>query len=191
MNSIQNSLLLLLISILFVNCTPKATQVQRFHNPEEPINSILFLYGNIEDDILQLDKASYEKSLKGKFNDLENKGFRINLYEHLFSMLNPTLVYNYNSMFEDFKSYSYEEFQQKLEEKEIDHVLLVTQKERIILEENVIRRYQVHLMETRTGKPLWVSYGFQSGSLNGPKSLARGIKKDLEGENLIVLDSFR
>ncbi len=174
--------------LLLVSChTPRATQTQNITIPEQPIKEVLFLYGVIEEDIHQLDKETYDKTLKGRYNDLQHKYFRERLNNHLFSMLNPTIVYGYSSLFEDYQAYPFEDFQQKIKEKGIQHILLISEKKRTVFNENIIREYQVYLIESASGKPIWVSYGYHSGTLSSIRGLARGIAKDLErGKNVIV-----
>lgn len=180
----------LMLGLITSSCyTPRATQTQRLSSPEEPIKEILLLYGDIQEDIHNLDKETYEKSLNGKYNDLENKHFRESLYKHLFPLTNPTLLFNTDSLFEDFRQYPYGEFKKRLDEKSIRYILLVTQKEKLALAENIIRKYQVYLLDADSGKPLWVSYGYGSGTVSKGKRLAKGIKKDLDAENGILLSS--
>lgn len=179
---------LIMLPLFLVSChTPRATQTQSLAIPEQPIKEVLFLYGVFKEDIHQLDKETYERFLKGSYNDLQHKNFRDKLNTHLFSMLDPILVFGYSSLFEDYLAYPFEEFQQKIKEKDIQHILLISLKERTVLAETIIREYQVYLIESASGKPIWVSYGYHSGGLTSTKGLARGIAKDLErGNNIMV-----
>lgn len=181
MKRISQLLLFLIVSLLFVSCfTPRASYSKKVSEPSKPIGNFLILYSVLHDDLLDLGEQNYNTYLNGKFNNLEDKGFRDNLVNKFLELGSGT---DYREIFEDFRAYDFSEFNNRLQDKEVEFILLVTQKSYVHNEElSDIIKYQVYLFELGKEEPIWVSYGF-SNVFAG--KLAKGILVKLKEDKLL------
>lgn len=184
MQMIRTSFVLILISFLLTSCiTPSSFVTKKISEPSKPLNNYIVLYSVVHEDIQNMGKENYDTYLKGKFNNLQEKFFRDNLVDRYIDVAQSGTVWDYRNLFEDFKAYEYQEFEELLDKNGIDFILLVTEKLFIQREQLAnVKQHQVYLFERGTDSPIWVSFGYQ-GSFSG--NLARGVHKDLKKEGFL------
>jgi len=185
MRKITPILMFPIVCLLVVSCfTPRAYFSKKVSEPSKPIENYILLYSVLHDDLLDLGEQNYNTYLKGKFNNLEDKGFRDNLVEKYLKLKENETPWDYRLIFEDFRAYDYAEFKNQLQKREIGFVLLVTQKSFVQNEElSAIIKHQVYLFELGKDEPIWVSYGFTKNASTG--KFAKGILASLKEEGLL------
>lgn len=184
MQMIRTSFVLLTFSIVLSSCiTPRSHVTKKNSEPSKPLKNYIILYSVLHEDLQDMGEDNYDTCLKGKFNNLQQKFFRDNLVEKYIELAESGTVWDYRNIFEDFKAYEYLEFEQLLDEKGIDFILLVTEKLFIQREQTAsIKQHQVYLFERGVNSPIWISFGYQ-GSLS--RKLAKGVHKDLKKEGFL------
>jgi hypothetical protein len=184
MQMIRTSFVLFLSSLLLASCyTPSSLVTKKFSEPSKPLNNYLVLYAVLHEELQDMGEDNYNTYLKGKFNNLQEKSFRDNLVDKYIDLAESGTVWDYRNIFEDFKAYEYQAFQELLDKNGIDLILLVTEKLFIQREQIAnLKQHQVYLFERGVNTPIWVSFGYQ-GSF--PGKLAKGVIKDLKKEGFL------
>jgi hypothetical protein len=204
MRFFPQSLFMLLLILAATACyTPRGLHNKTLAQPEKPVFDFLMLFVPTDEDIHQLDEQTYERLLKGNFNDLQHKTFRDHLGDRFRKSFEGTFVHDYQNFFTGHHRYSYEEFQNALAQNRVNHILLITLKSEksrvspIITSDMAIpvnythRSYQLYLFDVNRPQPLWLSYGFptSTGGLSGirttARELARGVAREMEREQLL------
>jgi hypothetical protein len=202
--SVKHLLLLLVMLGLYGCYTPKPTYTQYKEKLSQPIYDFIPLYVETTAEIYELDEATYDEAVKGRFNNMKNKRFRDFIQNKFTKEYIATLIHDYTIFFEDHHPYSFEAFKEQLLENQINYILLITKTvERpmvgeVYLGENMAfpvnqigKMYQIYLFDVKNERPLWISHGFPTvtGGLTGPRNvarhLARGTAKALENEGII------
>lgn len=184
MQKILSIFSVLLLTMVFYSChTPSAFVSKSMSKQSKPLKNYVILYSVLSEDLQDVGEKNYDSHLKGKFNNLEDKFFRDNMVDKYISTAEMGTVWDYRRLFDDFKAYNFQEFEEILNKNDIEFILLVTQK-RFIPREQLgdLRNHQVYLFERGKKEPVWIAYGYPGST---PRRLAIGVHKDLRKEGIL------
>lgn len=182
---------LFLLILICSSCTnfQRAISVQKGIVPEKPVDNFLILFIEFKDEILRLDEEYYNLALKGKFNNLEHQRFRDHLADLAWDTFFPVMSFDYRNIFEVHQDYSYEEFKARLDQPNLEYVLLINMKNNDAIGDVLRRNFQVHLFDKDQAQAIWTGFGYHIPGNLIRKATARRllnrIKKDLIAEGII------
>ncbi|MBW3470044.1 hypothetical protein [Arthrospiribacter ruber] len=183
---------ILLMTIILSACTNFNRAVSTKVNtiPDSPVEGFLVLFVQSDTEILQLDEEFYNKSIRGKFNNLEHQRFRDFLASESWRAFNPVMAYDSKNFFEKHKDYSYEEFRSVLNQADFDHLLIVSMRNDQDRGELSIQNFQVYLFDKEISQPLWTGFGYynQGNIVRRPAAqrLSNRIKRDLKADGMLM-----
>lgn len=182
----------LFLMVLFcASCTnfQRAISTQKLSTPEQPVDNFLILFVEYKDEIIRLDEEYYNKALKGKFNNLEHQRFRDHMADVAWDIYLPVRAFDYRIIFEGHRDYAFNDFQARLDQPNLNYVLLINMKNNDISGDVPIRNFQVYLFDKNQEQPIWTGFGYHTGRHLSIKANARRllnrIKKDLIAEGII------
>jgi hypothetical protein len=182
---------LFLLILLYTSCTnfQRAISTQKGNVSEKRVDNFLVLFIEYKDEIPRLDEEFYNKALKGKFNNLEHERFRNHLADVAWDTFFPVMSFDYRNIFEVHQGYTYEEFKTRLEQPNLEYILLVNMKNNDAIGDVLRRNFQVYLFDKSQEQPVWTGFGYHNpGSLirrATARRLLNRIKKDLVSEGII------
>jgi hypothetical protein len=182
----------LFLMVLFcASCTnfQRAISTQKLSAPEQPVDNFLILFVEYRDEIVRLDEEYYNKALKGKFNNLEHQRFRDHMADVAWDIYLPVRTFDYRNIFEGHKDYAFNDFQARLDQPNLNYILLINMKNNDNIGEELRRNFQVYLFDKNLGQPIWTGVGYHNpGKLirtATARRLLNRIKKDLIVEGII------
>ena len=181
----------LLIILFCTSCTnfQRAISTQKLNVSEKPADNFLLLFIEYKDEISRLDEEHYNRALKGKFNNLEHERFRAHLADLAWNTFFPVISFDYRNIFEMHQDYSYEEFKARLDQPNLEYVLLINMKNNDAIGDVLRRNFQVYLFDKSQEQPIWTGFGYNiPGNLirkGYARQLLNRIKKDLIAEGII------
>lgn len=182
---------LFLLVLICASCTnfQRAISAQKGIVSEKPVDNFLVLFIEYKDEILRLDEEYYNMALKGKFNNLEHQRFRDHLADLAWDTFFPVMSFDYRNIFEVHQDYSYEEFKARLDQPNLEYVLLINMKNNDAIGDVLRRNFQVHLFDKDHTQAIWTGFGYHiPGNLirrTTARRLLNRIKKDLIAEGII------
>jgi len=182
---------LFILTLFCTSCTnfQRAISTQKGAVSEKPVDNFLILFIEHKDEIPRLDEEFYNKALKGKFNNLEHERFRNHLADVAWDTFFPVMSFDYRNIFEVHQDYTYEEFKTRLEQPNLEYILLVNMKNNDAIGDVLRRNFQVYLFDKNQGPPIWTGFGYNNPGNLIRKATARRllnrIKKDLIAERII------
>lgn len=189
--SIFYPICLFVMALLFSSCANWYTAVSSkvTNYPQKPVDNLTILFTEYPGEIPNWSNESYNTAIKDKFNNLEFERFRNHLAEVSWDIFFPLATSDPRRIFEDHKEYSFDDLQKKLNESEVEFILLINMKINEPIRTSTRRIFQVYLIEMDTGEQVWSGYGYHNpGNIirkNTAKRLLKGIKRDLIAEGLI------
>ncbi|AKD02573.1 hypothetical protein POKO110462_08640 [Pontibacter korlensis] len=197
---------LLLCVLILSGCASTSTSTAKVTKPEKYYVGFMPLVVYTNSEFSQLDSATYEEHIRGKFNNLERSMYR--------NQLEKTLVRNFNrenaqtrlvkssDLFEINTDIGYREFLQKVQATGVDGILLINQSGywhttdyTTVHYDNVSSTtanpqpnaaYHAYLIDVHTLKPVWyansvvtgVYAGFDTLNNHLARALFRKLRKD-------------
>lgn len=182
---------LFILTLFCTSCTnfQRAISTQKGAVSEKPVDNFLILFIEYKDEIPRLDEEHYNKALKGKFNNLEHQRFRDHLTDVAWDTFFPVMSFDYRNIFEIHQDYSFEEFKARLDQPNLEYVLLINMKNNDAIGDVLRRNFQVYLFDKSQQQPIWTGFGYNNPGNLIRKATARRllnrIKKDLIAEGII------
>ncbi|GAB3823341.1 hypothetical protein GCM10028895_30150 [Pontibacter rugosus] len=191
---------------MFSGCAVTSTSTAKVEKPDKFYVGIMTLVTEMDADFSQLDSATYEQHVRGKFNNLENVKYRKHLEKTLARNLEKenvqTRIIKSSEVFELNSDVSYSEFVEKINKIGVDGILLVNQKNywysqsystvhfdytsatTVDQEPNAV--FHTYLVDINSLKPVWfadsmiqgVSAGYDTLNNHLARSLFRKLQKD-------------
>jgi len=194
---------LLLTMIIAMFCSSCAIRNVTSHNPvevQEPYTDLLVLFvENVPAGVYGLDRASYNKYLRHKFNNEQNQAFREILSSAFLLELPHARVLTKAHLFKLQQDYTYKEFMETIKDNGIQSLIVIsTSEESPLLREiepnmNTARRmgYQSYMLDLERNQLIWFQGGAIADSTDElfAKRIARLAARDLKKHNIIIAKS--
>lgn len=167
---------------------------------EKEYTDLLVLFvEDVGEGFYELDKDTYDRFIRHKFNNLGNDSFRARLVKSFKFHFPTTFIHEFQPIFEVNRDYTFAEFTNNLSNHQVNSILLIT-----ILDDKQItigggtagvstssmRSFQNHLIDLNIQKPVWSQSGKINGSVlnSGPfaRDLAKLSANALRKENLVL-----
>lgn len=198
--------LLALCLLLLSGCAVTSTSTAKVKKPQKHYIGLMTLIVNSDADISQLDSATYEQHIRGKFNNLENDKYRRHLEKTLVRNLEhpsvQTRLVKSADVFDLNTDISYSEFLQKVRATGVDGILFVKQgnywyntsyttvhfeyTSSTTASSQPSTSYHTYLIDIDTLQPVWyanslvegISAGFDTLNNHLARSIFRKLRKD-------------
>ncbi|RIJ37359.1 hypothetical protein [Pontibacter oryzae] len=207
------SICLMLSILLFSGCAVSSTNTANLNKSQKYYVGIVTLVVNIDQDFSKLDSVTYNKYVRGKFNNLENLKYRKQLEKSLERNLSQqgtqTRVIKSEDLFELNTDVSYSDFLDQIEYTGADGILLVNQRSywttvnsaqtvnfeytsatTIDTEPNA--DFHSYLIDTKSLQPVWYANTLVQGVSAGYDTLnnylARALYRKLRKDKCIITE---
>lgn len=189
----QAILSFVIIILILASC---AVRNVTSHNPtivEEPYADVLVLYvEGVSAGLYGLDKASYNKYLRYKFNDVQAHSFREDLSNAFLVQLPHVRIVGKDSFFDHQQDYTFSEFMEAIRDNGVRSLILVSTDERNALGNkiNQLSRYQSYMLDLEKNQLIWFQGAdiVSSNLYDVPfaKRIAKLAAKDLIKNNIVL-----
>lgn len=166
--------------------------------PTSQYNEILVLFSNAEDEFYEWNEENYQYTLNGRFNNLDQARLRERLSKEMQNKLRPTRIRTVEEFFPLHKPISYEVFMSRLDNTQIEAILIVNTRgfwnNELVLEGSVYHQpnaeYHCFLLDRNGMEKIWMAkVGTYGHSLNTHSGLQNRfieeLGKDLYAKKLI------
>jgi len=160
--------------------------------------SILLLYSDSEELFYEWDEESYNFVFHAKFNDLDRVQYRKGLTQQFIKSFQNTRIYSADNFFPIHKPIPYEDFMQKLEEIEVDAIMVVQNRaswqSEVIIDGTTHHRpnveYHFFLLDKSSLTNVWMAnLGAYGAAVHNNSSLysrmTRSLNKELREKRLV------
>ncbi|WP_299759057.1 hypothetical protein [uncultured Pontibacter sp.] len=199
--------LLALCLVFLSGCAITSTSTAKVQELAKPYVGIMTLVTDIDTDFNQLDSATYEQHIRGKFNNLENLKYRKHLEKTLARNLEQqqqvqTRIVKSSDVFELNANVSYSEFLEKIRATGVDGILLVNLRNYWYTNDYTTVHFDhvsttttdtepsavfyTYLLDSQTLHPVWfadsmvqgISAGYDTLHNHLARSISRKLRKD-------------
>ncbi|PRY89013.1 hypothetical protein CLW00_103133 [Mongoliibacter ruber] len=178
--------------LVFNSCTNfnRAVHTKKSGDLEKPLEGFLILFVETDNEILQLDEEFYNKSIRGKFNNLEHRRFRDHLASATRYTFDAVKTFDSKDFFEVHQDYSFEEFNTVINDSDFQHLLIISMRNNMDRGEFSQQNFQVYLFDKGIEQPLWTGFGYynQGNIIRRPAAqrLSNRIKRDLKSDGMLM-----
>lgn len=196
-------LLILPLMIVVFSCATIDINSFLLSEPTSQYKEILVLFSNAEEEFYEWNEENYHYTIMGRVNNLDQSRFRQRFMKELQTQLAPTKFQSVESFFPLQKVIQFDEFMSRIEDTNIEAILLVNTRgfwnNELVLDGDVYLQpnaeYHCFLIDKNALENVWMAkVGTYGHSLNTHAGLQNRfisqLGKELYSKNLIAKPRF-